>query len=324
MDIRNSSIEDFVKRLAEISEHDGTPYGRAHLLFDKEEEHERACLQYKGYLALSDAFKCFFLETVELSNADEFKHTDLPSLSEYYSIYVPRISHCFMSLCGAERVGIRGYPLQGCTILRNVFDNLVFVSATLQGIADFRSIEGLRPGESLDFKAVKKLRKKTEHAVRRKMIGDESGLSQEARDEITLLNEMYDLETHGARLSQTLALGWMKGKSALWVVPQFEQAAFAMFMNRYCEVAWMAHRLFPAIQTPGASFPEAWNQKWEVLDDSFARTIESLTKSLGKNIGRAFVEFMHVKFPFTAKSSFPLGAQSTVTDSGGNCKDNSP
>jgi len=47
---------EFQARLDAISEHKGVPYGRAHLLFDMEKEHGRKALQYKGYLALSDAF----------------------------------------------------------------------------------------------------------------------------------------------------------------------------------------------------------------------------------------------------------------------------
>lgn len=62
------SPEEFAKRLDAISEYDGIPYGRAHLLFDEEQKHQEAALRLTGYLALSDAFKCFFLETVELVN----------------------------------------------------------------------------------------------------------------------------------------------------------------------------------------------------------------------------------------------------------------
>jgi hypothetical protein len=51
---------DFMKRLDAISEHNGVPYGRVHLIFDEEEEYGYQVINYKGYLALSDACKCFF------------------------------------------------------------------------------------------------------------------------------------------------------------------------------------------------------------------------------------------------------------------------
>jgi hypothetical protein len=54
--------EEFQAKLDAISKHKGVPYGRAYLLFDAEEKHSLAALKYKGYLAQSDAFKCFFLD----------------------------------------------------------------------------------------------------------------------------------------------------------------------------------------------------------------------------------------------------------------------
>lgn len=138
--------------------------------FDKEQEHQQAILQYKGYLSLSDAFKCFFLETVELINTVRRPKVTAP-LSEFYGIFVPRLVHCFQSLCGAERVAICGYPYHAYTLLRNTFDNLVLTSAALQKVTDFYSIEGVTPGKSLDIAAVKRLRKNTEIEVRRRMTG---------------------------------------------------------------------------------------------------------------------------------------------------------
>ena len=177
------SPEEFAKRLHAISEYDGIPYGRAHLLFDEEQKHQEAALRLTGYLALSDAFKCFFLETVELVNTVCRPKVTTP-LSEFYVVFVPRLAHSFQSLCGAERVAICGYPYHAYTLLRNTFDNLVLTSAALQKLTDFYSIEGVVPGKPLDVPAVKKLRKNTEFEVRRRMTGSDSGLTQECRDEL--------------------------------------------------------------------------------------------------------------------------------------------
>ncbi|MBA2350917.1 MAG: hypothetical protein H0V78_03740 [Burkholderiales bacterium] len=144
------------------------------MLFDEEEKYGQAILQYKGYLALSDAFKCFFLESVELLNTECRPKVKTP-LSEFYPLFVPRLAHSFQSLCGAERVAIRGYPYHGYALLRNLFDNLVLTSAALQKITDFYSIEGIHPAKPFDPNAFRKLRKATEFAVRQKMTGDQSG-----------------------------------------------------------------------------------------------------------------------------------------------------
>lgn len=299
------SPEEFVKRLDAISESDGVPYGRAHLLFDAEQKHQQAILQYKGYLALSDAFKCFFLETVELINTVRRPKVTAP-LSEFYGMFVPRLAHDFQSLCGAERVAICGYPYHAYTLLRNTFDNLVLTSAALQKVTDFYSIEGVTPGKPPDIAAVKKLHKDTEFEVRKKMTGSDSGLTQETRDELSKWDALFDFEVHGARLSLAGAQGWMKGQESLPVLPRFEEMQFAMFVNRYCEVGWMVHRLTPALQPPGVPLPAAWMEKWRVLDDPFEITVHSLTQQLGKKIGAAIVELVKAKFPFNEQSTFPL------------------
>ncbi|BCG04742.1 hypothetical protein PPGU19_093100 (plasmid) [Paraburkholderia sp. PGU19] len=299
------SPEEFVKRLYAISESDGIPYGRAQLLADGEQSYQQAVLQYKGYAALSDAFKCFFLETVELVNTS-CRPKVTKQLSEFYGLFVPRLAHDFRSLCGAERVAVSGYPYHAYTLLRNTFDNVLLTSAALQKITDFYSIEGITPGKPLDVTALKKLRKDTEFDVRRTMTGSKSGLTQDTQVELAKWDALFDFEVHGARLSLASAMSFMKGQEPLPVVPRFEEKEFALFLNRYCEVAWMVHRLTPAIQPPGVPLPDEWKEKWRVLDDSFEITAHSLTKQLGKKIGTAIVELVKVKFPFNEKSEFPL------------------
>jgi len=53
----------------------------------------------------------------------------------------------------------------------------------------------------------------------------------------------------------------MKGKAPLPVLPVFNEQQFAMFMNRFCEVGWMAHYLLPLIQPGEAPLPKIWQEK---------------------------------------------------------------
>lgn len=300
----NKDIADFQKRLDAISELDGVPYKRAYLLFDEEEKHKRATLQYKGYLTLSDAFKCFFLETVELINTYTRPQIKDP-LSEFYPIFIPRLTHSFKSLCGAERLAISGYPNNAYTLLRNIFDDTIMTSASLQKFTDFYSVEGVVPGKQVDIKSVKKLRKDTEYQMRELMTGNKSGLTTETLNELSKWDALFDFEVHGGRLSLAAAQDWMKGKDTLPVLPKFDEMQYAMFMNRFCEVGWMVHRLIPAIQPPNILFSESWAHKWLVLDDSFRITVNSLTAQLGKKIGISIVELVEKKFPFNPKNTFP-------------------
>jgi hypothetical protein len=299
------SIEEFMKRLDNASMEDAIPYARVRLVSEAEMVHSDAVLQFKGYRALSDAYRCFFLETVEFVNVSSQMKKGRP-LSEHYAAFVPRLCNDFLSLCGAERVAIFGYPYNGYTLLRNVFDNLILTSAAVQGVSNFCSIEGIEPGKPFDPLVAKKVRKNEEYNVRRKMSGDLSGLSDPTRIELARWDDLFDWETHGARLSLTKAIEWMKGQGPLPVLPQFEESAFAMYMNRFCEVSWMFHRLTPLLQTPGVLLSDMWVEKWNVIDQSFKQIVESLTKQLGKGIGVAIAELVRTKFPFTGRSVFPL------------------
>ena len=78
-----------------------------------------------------------------------------------------------------------------------------------------------------------------------------------------------------------------------------------MLMNRWVEVAWMAHRLFPTLQLPATLFTEEWRSKWKVLDESFVAIVQALSTELNKKIGDAMVDFVTTKFPFTAVSVCP-------------------
>src|ERR1051326_7709535 len=100
--------DEFTKRLHSLAEEDGISYGRVHLIFDAESKHAQQTLKYRGYLALSDAFKSFFLQTVEGVNLNLGK-VQAP-LSPFYPMLLERLAHNFRSLCAGERIALLGYP----------------------------------------------------------------------------------------------------------------------------------------------------------------------------------------------------------------------
>jgi hypothetical protein len=300
------SLPDFFKRLDDLSKDDGIPYGRAYRLIEKEKEYGLSALStFKGLIALSDAFKCFFLETVEILNTECMPKITTP-LSDFYPLFIPRLVHSFQTLCGAERIALHGYPYQAFTLLRNTFDNILLTSAALQKITDFYSIEGVEPGKPSNLNSIRKLRKATEHEVRKKMTGDQSGLTQPTIDTLNEWDALFDYEVHGARLSLALTTEWMKGLESLPVLPSFKEKPFALFANRFVEVGWMTHRLVPLMQPLDVLLSEAWKEKWQALDESFETGIDALTAELGKKIGAVIIEFVKAKFPFNEQSTFPL------------------
>ncbi len=293
------------RRLDAISDDNGVPYGRVHELFDAEKAYGLKAIKFKGYLSLSDAFKSLFLETAELFNSRIVPRVKAP-LSEYHAVFFPRLFYAWQSLCGFERLALHGYPLQAYSGIRNIFDSVQALSAALQGFVDFYAIEGLVPDQILDVAKMKKLRRKTEQEVSLLMSGSKSGLSQATIDELALWDSLINYEVHGGRLSLANAQGFMRGQEKLPIFPQFRERDFAMFMNRFCEIAWMTHRLIPLVQPPAIPLDLPWKEKWGVIDESFGIVSSSLTKENGKAIGAAIVEYVNAKFPFSADSTFPL------------------
>jgi hypothetical protein len=81
---------------------------------------------------------------------------------------------------------------------------------------------------------------------------------------------------------------------------------FALHMNRFVEIAWIVHRLLPAIQPPEAPLVGDWPKKWAILDDSFEVVLTSITEECEKKFGIAVIEFVKSKLPFNSGSVFPL------------------
>jgi hypothetical protein len=300
------STNEFMDRLERISRYDDEPYGRCQLLFEEEHAYGVAVTsQMSGYLALSDAFKCFYLETVERLNTECRPKVTKP-LSEFYPLFFARLNNNFETLVASERVALHGYPHQAFALHRNNFDNAVLTAAAMQRFTDFYSIEGVVPGQAFDERSMKSLRKKTEFAIQEIMLGAKSALSQPTSEALNKINITFDLEVHGSRLSLAKACDWLKGAAPLRIMPTFDPREFSLHMNRYVEVAWMVCRMIPMIQPPEAPLAPDWRESWEVLDDSFRIICDAMTSECGKPFGAAFVEFVHTKLPFDADTVFPL------------------
>lgn len=306
----NLSPADFEKRLRSITEQCGD--GTIGMLHRAEAAHMDGVNQkLSGFVALSNAFAATSLDTFQRLNTEAIGKVKTP-LSEHYPLLLPRLLHACTVVRASFVTASSGYPMQAYTSLRNTFDDNVMTSAAVQKITTFYDIEGLdlghqpKAGEEPDMKAVGARRRKNEFEVAKVMQGEASGLSDVARADLRKLNFLFDFETHGARLSLARAMNWMKGAGTLDLAPEFDAARFAMFMNRYCEVAWMTHRMLPLLQPPEAPLSEQWRNRWSALDESFQLTVEALSEGGKKTVGKSLVEFVTSKFPFDAGNTFPL------------------
>jgi hypothetical protein len=176
---RKHTIQENLERLAAISDHQGAAYGRLRAIKRASSLYERQVSEkLGGYEALADTFKCFLLETFEVSN--RLGLTLTACVSEFYTWFVPRLVGHFDKLCAAENAARGGYPLAGYEIVRNSFDGIILTSAALQHLEHWLRLTGLDPDTTtkpLDMKSVKKLKKAAEQKVQDKMTGPNSGLT---------------------------------------------------------------------------------------------------------------------------------------------------
>lgn len=294
-----SEPSELVKRLA------STLFdGDVRLLLNAEKKFSKLMEQYKGYGALATAFVEFFLETVAAYNREMQPRVTAMVTAEHV-LLVERLVHGFLTLRAAQLVAHRGYPLQAFTLLRNVSDDCVLTSGAMQGLTTFEELSGIKPEEPFDKTSMLKNRRNTERKVRSKMDGADGGLSAETLKWLRMLDEMYDWETHGGRLTSAYNMDWLKGHAPLAIVPKFREQPAALFMNRFCEVAWMVHRLLPLIQLAAQPLSQTWGEKWRVVDSSFDLLVTSLAKDLNKPAFTAVRDFVTTKFPFSERSYFP-------------------
>lgn len=263
--------------------------------------------KFRGTLTVSNAFRSFFISTIDALNdlwGPHISNSSLPlEWHELHTWLLPRLAHNFRWLCGAEQQAFAGYPYPAFAQVRNIFDSAVITSGVLQKFASYRDAEGITPGTPVDPDAIWRKRIATERTIFDRMTGKASGLDVTIANELQIVDRMFDWETHGQRLSATESIDWLNRKGPLHFLPQFDDSSFAPFMNRYLETMWMVHRLLPFVRPPDGPLPLDWRNNWTVLDESLETCAFSLTAQFDKPIGRAIVEFVKAKFPFDATST---------------------
>lgn len=250
-----------------------------------------------GFVALSNAFKSFLLETVRLSSTWRNVQS-----SETHGWLLSRMAGSFHTICGAEREALWGYPVPAFAQLRNLFDTAVISSAVAQKFATYLDAEGLEAGKPFDPGKFAARRKRTEFEIFSQMVRKDSGLSTSTLDELDKLNKLYDWETHGQRMTATRTLDWMKGQAPLSFLPEYKELDYALFVNRHTEVTWMLHRLVPLMLPQGVASREDWSSRWSTIDKCFHQAVEAMSIDLKKAVGDAVIEFVIAKFPFDADS----------------------
>jgi hypothetical protein len=292
-------VAAFMKALKDITE-------RAPLLAvaAAETEFHQHARRFEGYSAVSDAFRSFVLSTMDMLNGPWRAHA--ASVPPLHTWLLLRLTDNFHWLCGAEHQAAIGYPFPAFAQVRNIFDSVVVSAAVVQGIVSIEEAEGLDlNGTKNDQGRVTARRKIAEKKIISEMLGVNSGLSPSAMEQLEKLNRVFNLETHGHRLSTTRSMPWLRGQAPLPVLPRFVEDEFAPFMNRHLETMWMVHRLMPLARPHAAPLHQRLAECWEVLDTAMRQCAFALQVQFGKPVGQAIVDFVTMKFPFSPSNTLP-------------------
>lgn len=294
--------------LKSISTKDGVDFFNAHTVYKCQASHRSSISSLNGYLIYADALKCFFLDTLSIVNV----WLENNKFSLEYHLFLTTISGNFRTLCASENATANGYPHEAFSLLRNVFESTIQLSAALQKHVSFQDVSGLNydgtVGSKNKHEILNKIRKNKlaiDHKVNDFMFGKTSGLTTSQQEILKDWDDMFDFEIHGSRFSNAKNIfrsvnGYPSGS-----LPHFEKKHVGLFINRYLMISWLSARLLPCFQTGQNSFSSLWKNNYHVLDQCLHHYSKKLKDEENQDIGHVISEFLDKKFPFDENSTFP-------------------
>lgn len=259
---------EFQKQLEETFISNGVIDARMLGIMTMEDRYRQFVIQrFYGPNLLAESFLDFFLTTIELA-IEWVRQHGLPSTHQYYSPILLLYITNFKRLRAAEILFLKGYPLQGYALLRDLKDQAIVVAAIMNGLTSYRAISG--EGDPVTMKKIKWRRKKEEQKVRASLLREESGLDKNHQDELERWEELFHLEVHGSRLTSAEGIDWLLGNARLSIGPTQQESSIAMYMNRFSEIGWMLLRTFPFLQVEPLALGEKWAKEWKVWMNLFA------------------------------------------------------
>jgi len=261
---------------------------------------------FRGHIILANSFQEFYTETIEIVTSFWRDKKRLPSPAFYNETILWHLSN-LRSLRAVDLLFHHGYPLDGFARLRHLKESALFLGAILSGLTTFSKVSGWNEGEEPqylltweDYAQIKRNRKTEEKRILDLMIRKNSGLPEKHIKELVLWEFFFDIEVHGARLTYYCDI---IGDNRISIVPVPKKVSLVMFINRFCEVAWMLHRTLPGMQLSNRGFNSSWKNKWVLLDENFLEMERSLART-GIKIAEVFQSFIQSKFKFNQNTCY--------------------
>lgn len=254
---------------------------------------------FHGQLVLLDSFQSFYAETLRITLRRVADHGWPMGCESYPAVFLYYVL-MFRTLRACENLFLAGYALDGYALLRTLKERAFFMAGIAHNMTTLGCLFGYKwakaPGQA--HSQDKKQGESAQRRVLGRIIGRESGLAPHTGQELRKWKQFFDEEVHGSKLSFCVELGdWVHGKAPPSIGPTVKEMPLAMYMNRVTEIAWLLLRLLPFLQPTKDAFGPEWHRKQEILDDSF-RFAQLELSTLGKSIGKAFIDFVDGRFSF--------------------------
>lgn len=295
------SVDEWHQRLAGTFKVDGLVGGHLRIVAEAEERVSNDLVTtFRGQDALLCSFQSFFIETLMMASKD-ISTLGGPKNAPNYSVVLLAFFILFRRFRSCEILYIKGYPLDGYALMRDIKDRALLIAGVARNLTTFPQILGATGAPTIDGKNYRKQatrnRKDNEHCVMHAIVGKTSGLPKSVQDDLKQWDDMFHLEMHGAMLSLAQELTELQAGKLPQIGPSAVRDAYIMYVNRSSELGWMVTRLLPYLQMSENSFGDEWHQKRDILDDSFRHMLEGFS-NLGKRLGPSFIMMMDDKFAF--------------------------
>lgn len=243
--------------------------------------------RFSGYVCLMDAFLDFYLETIQ--NVASRKSSEWAEIKTVITgIHVPTFWR-FRASC---LIFWDGYFIDALSLLRAIFENILQIVSLESGIISIDEVFGkLKVEESRDLsdkeihRLIRKYTRNSDRKVRTQIIGEKSGLSSTAVEDLKVFERLLHSSVHKSKLDIVWYYGpWLRGERGFPLYPEYSEDRATLYINFSMLIGWMLSKTFPLLQIKVKEFSDNWYSKYRILDKSFEEAIAGFPKRLGRSV----------------------------------------
>lgn len=196
-----------------------------------------------------------------------------------------------------------GYYFDAASGLRTIFEITTYLAAVLKGYFWFDELhkfaQNIDPS-SMEFRDLKKHQHKHQQDlaanVRKKIYGDESGLSPEESKSIALLVHLHHSHVHYGESNVFRAILEMtESRQMPTVAPRLDLHQASIFANPAVLTAWCHIRVLQYLSLP-SRFSTELQREFSALDSAFRKYLQMWDES--PPLKRAFISLVDASFTF--------------------------